>query len=49
MTEKEIQYAKMVALYQLRLIISNGDKKEYTTEEILELIDKIAMAKEQEQ
>ncbi len=45
MTEKEIQFAKMATLYELRLIFSNGEKKEYTKEELLELIDKIAMSK----
>ncbi len=48
MTEKEMQTVKMSTLYQLRLIFSTGDKKEYTREEILELLDKIATAKEQD-
>lgn len=48
MTEKERQDTKMATLYKLRLIFSNGEKKEYTTEEIVELLDKLAMAKEQE-
>lgn len=48
MTEKERQDTKMATLYELRLIFSTGEKKEYTTEEIVELLDKIAMAKEQE-
>lgn len=47
MTEKERQDTKMAALYELRLIFTNGDKKEYTVEEIVELLDKIAMAKDQ--
>ena len=46
MTEKERQDTKMATLYELRLIFTNGDKKEYTTEEIVELLDKLAMAKE---
>ena len=46
MTDKERQDTKMAMLYELRLIFSNGEKKEYTTEEIVELLDKIAMAKE---
>ena len=49
MTEKERQDIKMAALYEIRLILTNGDKKEYTLEELCELLDKIAMAKEQEQ
>lgn len=47
MTEKEMQSIKMSTLYELRLIFTNGEKKEYTKEEIVELLDKIAMAKEQ--
>ncbi len=47
-SEIERRDAKMAALYELRLIFSKGEKKEYTTEEIVELLDKIAMAKEQE-
>lgn len=47
MTEKERQDTKMATLYELRLIITNGEKKEYTAEEIVELLDKIAMAKDQ--
>lgn len=49
MTEKEMQTVKMSTLYQLRLIIANGEKEEYTKDEIVKLLDKIAMAKEQEQ
>ena len=45
MTEKEMQIIKMSTLYELRLIFTQGDKKEYTTEEIVELLDKIATAK----
>lgn len=44
MTERERQDVKMATLYELRLIFTNGDKKEYTTEEIVELLDKLAMA-----
>ncbi len=45
-SEIERRDAKMAMLYELRLIFSKGEKKEYTTEEIVELLDKIAMAKE---
>lgn len=48
MTEKERQDVIMATLYELRLIFAGGEKKEYTTDEIVELLDKIAMAKEQE-
>lgn len=48
MTEKERQDTKMATLYELRLIFTNGEKKNYSIEEIVELLDKLAMAKEQE-
>ena len=48
MTEKERKDAKMATLYELRLIFKNGDKDQYTTEEILDMFDKIAEAKDQE-
>ncbi len=46
MTEKERQDTKMATLYELRLIFTNGEKKNYSTEEIVELLDKLAIAKE---
>ncbi|MCD7724313.1 MAG: hypothetical protein LUI12_01955 [Clostridiales bacterium] len=48
MTEKEAEYVKKSTLYELRLIITQGEKDEYTRQEIVELLDKIATAKEQE-
>ena len=47
-TEKEYQIMRRAAFYELRILLTTGDKKEYTVEEITELIDKIAMAKYQE-
>ena len=47
MTEKEMQSVKMSTLYELRLIFTQGEKTEYTTDEIVELLDKIATAKDQ--
>ena len=47
MTEKGRAYTRMAILYEIRLMITNGDKKEYTADEIVELLDKIAMAKDQ--
>ena len=41
MTDKERQDTKMATLYELRLIFANGEKSEYTKEEIVELLDKI--------
>ncbi len=46
MTEKERQDAKMATLYELRLMITQGEKSEYTKTEIVELLDKIAMSKD---
>ncbi len=46
MTDKDRQNTKMATLYQLRLMFTTGEKNEYTKEEIVELLDKIAMAKE---
>lgn len=47
-TEKEIKIIQQAAIYELRLIFTNGEKKQYTIEEITELLDKIALAKGQE-
>lgn len=46
MTEEEMQSVKMSTLYELRLLFTQGDKKECTTDEIVELLDKIAVAKD---
>lgn len=46
MTEKEMQAATMATLYELRLIISTGDKEQYTREELLDILDKFALAKD---
>ena len=45
-TEKEYKIIKKATLYDLRLIFSTGEKDTYTREEIVELLDKIAMAKD---
>lgn len=39
---------RLSARYELRLLFTSGDKKQYATEEIAEFLDKIAMAKGQE-
>ena len=46
MTEQERQDTRKALLYELRLIFSNGEKTEYTREEILEKLDTIAMSNE---
>ena len=48
MTDKERQDTKMATLYELRLIFSTGEKEEYTKDEILEMLDKSEMAKDQQ-
>lgn len=45
-TEKDYKVIEMATIYDLRLIFSNGEKETYTREEIVELLDKIAMAKD---
>lgn len=47
MTEPERKDTKMATLFELRLLLLNGDKKEYTLQEILDLLDKIAVVKDQ--
>lgn len=46
LTEKDYKVIEKAAIYDLRLIFSNGEKDTYTREEIVELLDKIAMAKD---
>ena len=46
MTEKERKDTKMATLYELRLLFTQGEKEEYTRQEIVELLDKIATANE---
>lgn len=43
-TDKERKEAKMALLYKLRLKIDGEDKKEYTKEELVELLDNIGRA-----
>lgn len=47
-TEKDYKIIEKATLYDLRLIFSTGEKETYTKEEIVALLDKIAMAKDQE-
>lgn len=47
MSEIEMKTVKMSTLYELRLLFAQGDKEQYTREEIVELLDKIATAKDQ--
>lgn len=47
-SKEEMQKIEKATIYDIRLIFTNGEKKDYTKEEIVELLDKIAMAKSQE-
>ena len=47
MTEKERNDVKMATLYELRLSVSQSNKEQYTKEEILQMLDTIALAKDQ--
>ena len=47
-TEKDYKMIDKATLYDLRLIFSTGEKDTYTKDEIVELLDKIALAKDQE-
>ena len=49
MNEKEIKIVKNSTIYEIRLAFATGEKEDYKKEEILEMLDKIALAKEQEQ
>lgn len=46
MTEKERKDSQMATLYELRLLFTQSEKEQYTKQEIVELLDKIAMTKE---
>ncbi len=46
MTDKERRDTQMATIYELRLLFTQGEKTQYTSEEIVELLDKIASAKE---
>ena len=47
MTEIERNDTKMATLYKIRLKITGSDKKTWTVEELTELLDTIATAKDQ--
>lgn len=44
-TQEEMKVVEKAMLYDLRLIFSTGEKEHFTREEILELLDKLALAK----
>lgn len=44
-TENEIKKIELATLYELRLTISESDKGDYSKEELLQLLDQIALVK----
>lgn len=44
-TEKEIKRIELATVYEIRLMLTSKDKEEYTTEEILEILDQFARDK----
>ena len=48
MTEMEKKLVEIATIYRLSLIFKNGNKENYTLDEIIKLLDSVAMAKEQE-
>lgn len=47
LTEEDYRVIEKATIYDLRLIFCNGEEDTYTREEIVELLDKIAMAKDE--
>ena len=44
-SETEIKRMDLAMLYELRLIFTEGEKENYTKNEIVELLDQIAISK----
>lgn len=44
-TREEMNRVELAMLYELRLIIDAAEKADYTKQEILDLIDQIAISK----
>ena len=42
------RFILLLTIYEIRLAFASGEKENYKKEEILEMLDKIALAKEQE-
>lgn len=47
-TEKERRDIQKALLYDLRLIFSTGEQESFSRQEILELLDRLALAKDQD-
>lgn len=46
-SEEEMAKMELATIYELRLLFTSKDKKNYTLEEIIELLDDIARSKSQ--
>jgi len=46
-TEKDYRTIEKATLYDLRLLIKASEKEQYTKEELMDLIDTVAEAKDQ--
>ena len=44
-TSEEIRKIELATLYELRLTVSESDKETYTKEDVLTLLDQIAIVK----
>lgn len=44
-TEKEIKRIELATIYELRLLLADQEKSEFTVEELQELLDNFAKAK----
>lgn len=45
LTEKEVAIFEQATIYELRLIISQSEKSDYSKQEIMQLFDRIAISK----
>lgn len=45
-SKDELKVLELSTIYKLRLIISSDDKEQYTKEEILNLLDTVALSKD---
>lgn len=46
LTERDYDAIETAMIYKLRLVFSNGEKETYTKQKIVELLDKLAMARD---
>lgn len=44
MTEKEMKEIRLATIYEMRLLFTQGEKQDYTVQEIVEIFDKMALA-----